>query len=99
MSRIFSRCRCSSRAISAAISGSVSRSALCSSMTRSSMREMSFQCRSCGEQHDELPMAFHAEMPQAWMEIPEGEEDARGQLGSDQCELDGERFFMRGLLR
>jgi hypothetical protein len=60
---------------------------------------MAFTCRGCGEEHDDLPMSFHAEMPQAWMEIPDGEEEARGQLSSEQCEIDGQRFFMRGLLR
>jgi hypothetical protein len=58
---------------------------------------MPFQCRACGEVHDELPMAFHAEMPQAWMEIPALEEAERGMLSSDQCEIDARRFFLRGL--
>src|SRR5262249_11956363 len=66
---------------------------------REARRLMGFRCRECREEHDELPMSFHAEMPQAWMEIPEEEEDERGQLSSDQCEIDGHRFFMRGLLR
>jgi hypothetical protein len=60
---------------------------------------MGFKCRDCDEIHDELPMSFHAEMPQAWMEISEDEEDERGLLSSEQCEIDGQRFFMRGLLR
>ena len=60
---------------------------------------MGFTCRDCGEEHDQLPMSFHAEMPQAWMEIPEDEEEERGQLSSDQCEIDGEHFFMRGLVK
>ncbi len=60
---------------------------------------MSFRCRDCNELHDELPMSFHAEMPQAWLEIAEEDEDDRGLLSSDQCEIDGQRFFMRGLLR
>jgi hypothetical protein len=62
------------------------------------MRRMPFQCRSCGERHDELPMAFHADEPRDWAMIPEAERDTRGLLGSDQCELDEQRF-MRGLIR
>src|SRR6188768_3809082 len=60
---------------------------------------MGFNCRDCGEEHDDMPMSFHAEMPQAWMEIPEEDEEERGMLSSDQCEIDDQRFFMRGLIK
>jgi hypothetical protein len=63
------------------------------------MHMMGFQCRSCGELHDELPMSFHADMPEAWAQLDSDPSGDRSFLSSDQCEIDGARFFLRGLLR
>jgi hypothetical protein len=43
-------------------------------------------------------MAFHTKAPEAWFDVPAKERDRRALLGSDQCELDGKFFFLRGLL-
>lgn len=60
---------------------------------------MGFQCRSCEEEHEGLPMAFHAEEPQAW---GDASDDARRHdgsgLGGEDCVLEGARFFLRGLV-
>ncbi|MFI5734154.1 DUF2199 domain-containing protein [Kribbella sp. NPDC051587] len=55
-----------------------------------------FQCRSCGEQHSGLPSAFHTEAPAYWR--PELDGAPGSELGSDQCVIDGEHFFVRGLI-
>ena len=58
----------------------------------------SFECSTCGESHDGLPMSFGAEAPY-WYDVIAPEERAwRAELGSDQCVIDGEHYFVRGVL-
>ncbi|MCZ7643955.1 MAG: DUF2199 domain-containing protein [Planctomycetota bacterium] len=52
-------------------------------------------CRVCGGFHEELPMAFGAEAPDAYYEIPPDERGARAKLGPDRCILDGARWFVK----
>ena len=60
---------------------------------------MGFRCGSCEEEHDGLPMAFHAEEPAAWAEASDELRDRQGSgLGGEDCVLGGERFFLRGLI-
>ena len=57
-----------------------------------------YHCHTCGKHHDELPFAYHADAPDAWLAIPERKRRGRGELSSDQCVIDDEFFFVRGNL-
>ena len=57
-----------------------------------------FQCATCGEWHDQLPLTFAADAPWSYFGVPEAERDERTILTSDQCVIDGEKFFIRGQL-
>lgn len=53
-----------------------------------------YTCGSCGEWHDELPLAYGTDAPDYWS--PQLEDDERSELGEEQCVLAGEHFFVRG---
>jgi hypothetical protein len=55
-----------------------------------------FLCATCGQKHNELPMCFGAAAPALWLSLSEAERNARGELTSDQCVLDGKHFFVLG---
>lgn len=55
-----------------------------------------FQCATCGQFHDHLPMCLGPSAPAMWDNIPPGEREARGELSSDLCMIDGEHFFVLG---
>ncbi|MQA38848.1 DUF2199 domain-containing protein [Rugamonas aquatica] len=57
----------------------------------------SFKCASCGEVHEGMP-SFDAHAPLSYYEVPEGEREERCDLGSDDCVVDGEFFFVRGCI-
>ena len=58
-----------------------------------------FHCQGCGEWHDELPMSFGADAPYWYDVIAPEERERRAELSSDQCVIDGEQFFVRGVLK
>jgi len=58
---------------------------------------MTYRCSVCGETHDDLP-DIGVDKPDHWWDIAEEERDARIKLGSDTCEIDGEHFFIRGVI-
>lgn len=55
-----------------------------------------FHCVTCGQHHDELPMCLCTSAPALWDSLPESERNARAELTSDQCVVDGEHFFVLG---
>jgi hypothetical protein len=55
-----------------------------------------YLCNTCGKPHDELPMCFGPSAPALWYALPEAEREARSELSSDQCIIDGEHFFVLG---
>ena len=57
-----------------------------------------FHCATCGTFHDELPMCLGSPAPDAWLSIPESDRSSRAARSSDQCVVDGERFFLLGQL-
>ena len=58
---------------------------------------MSYRCAVCGELHDDLPdVGF--DKPDQWWDVPEEERETRLVLTSDTCILDGEHFFIRGVI-
>ncbi|NNJ28006.1 DUF2199 domain-containing protein [Alienimonas chondri] len=56
---------------------------------------MTWRCRTCGVEHDELPLCYGAEAPWRAL-VPEEEFDRRVELNADQCVVDGKVFFLRG---
>jgi hypothetical protein len=55
-------------------------------------------CRCCGKQFNTLPLSFAPLAPDPWFAIPEAERDKRTVLGSDQCIIDDQEFYLRGCL-
>lgn len=55
-----------------------------------------FNCATCGQFHEQLPMCFGSNAPALWFSIPEDERSDRCDLSSDQCIIDGQYFFVLG---
>ncbi len=53
-------------------------------------------CRRCGEAHGGLPFSYGVDAPEPWYEIPPRQRRRRAVLSRENCEIDGERFFLRG---
>jgi len=62
------------------------------------IKEMGFQCSSCGEFHKDIPMAYGTKVPFDYGEIPEAEVESRCSLTQDGCIIDGSQFYIRGQL-
>jgi len=58
----------------------------------------SYKCTTCGKVHAELPMSFAADFPDMYANMSRGERDTRAVIGSDQCIIDQQWFFIRGCL-
>jgi len=58
---------------------------------------MSYRCSTCGQLHGDLPH-LASDRPDMWWGIPEDERDRRIKLTSDFCIIDGEDFFIRGVI-
>lgn len=57
----------------------------------------SFTCAVCQREHAELPhLGFDVPVPYA--RLPEAERDRRATLTSDTCVVDGEHYFIRGVI-
>lgn len=56
-----------------------------------------FVCVSCKEVHEGMP-SFGAAAPLSYYEVPEAERERRCHLGSDDCVIDEQYFFVRGCL-
>lgn len=57
-----------------------------------------FKCSCCGEMLDGPPLAWHFDAPDLWNSISPAERNQRGELSSDQCVIDNQHFFVRGLV-
>ncbi|MBI2928957.1 MAG: DUF2199 domain-containing protein [Verrucomicrobia bacterium] len=57
---------------------------------------MGFYCKSCGQEHEGLPLDIGQAKPAAYFEVPEGQRAKRCVLTSDGCVIDGKRHFIRG---
>ena len=55
-----------------------------------------YTCKTCGKQHEGLPLSYGSQAPAIWYDIPENERDKRTSLSSDQCEVDNQYFFIAG---
>lgn len=52
----------------------------------------------CGRSHAGVPMSFAADFPDMYANMKREERDTRALIGSDQCVIDQEWFFLRGCL-
>jgi hypothetical protein len=62
------------------------------------MSETHFICSCCGKEHHEVPLSFAAEFPDPCARLSAEERDVRAVVGSDQCVIDHEEFYVRGCL-
>jgi hypothetical protein len=53
-----------------------------------------YVCTSCGEYHSERPTCWKFDAPAVIAELPEKEFQLRVELGTEQCVLDDQHFFM-----
>ena len=58
----------------------------------------SFKCATCGEIHPNLPRSFAADFPDMYANMKREERDARTIIGTHQCVIDQQWFFIRGCL-
>ena len=59
---------------------------------------LSYTCGTCGEEHQGLP-DWGYDAPTYYHDIPEAEREARCRLSDDLCSVDGEYYFVRGVLQ
>ena len=59
---------------------------------------MGFTCSTCGRYHEEELRDVRTGLPDEIFALAAEERDRRAQVGPDFAELDGERFYVRGLL-
>ena len=58
---------------------------------------MADRCSTCGDTHDDLPH-IGMQYPDQYFGVPEEERERRVELSSDTCVIDGEDFFIRGVI-
>ena len=51
-------------------------------------------CSTCGEVHRGMP-SFGTDAPQSYYAVPEEERESRCELGTDDCVIDGDSYFVR----
>ena len=57
----------------------------------------SYVCNICGEEHSGLALSFGPDAPDAWLKVPDVDHNTEDtELGTDQCVIHGDRFFIRG---
>ncbi len=59
--------------------------------------EFEFTCVDCGQVHRGMP-SFGADRPLSYYVVPENERERRCIIGSDDCVIDDQSFFIRGCL-
>ena len=57
-----------------------------------------YQCKTCGNWHDDLPMSVGANTPYWYDMIAPEERSWRAELSSDQCIIDNQHYFVRGCI-
>ncbi|HEY2135514.1 MAG TPA: DUF2199 domain-containing protein [Xanthobacteraceae bacterium] len=62
------------------------------------MLRYTWTCSCCGKQFDDLPLAWDVRAPEHYEEIPESERQARAELTTNFCSIDGDAFYIRGLI-
>ena len=59
---------------------------------------MSYICHQCGQSHEGIPLSFAADFPDQYADMSLEDRDNRTILGTDQCIIDSEVFYVRGVL-
>jgi hypothetical protein len=59
---------------------------------------MTYKCATCGEEHNEVPLSFAADFPDMYANMKREERDVQTVIGSDQCIVGRQWFFIRGCL-
>src|ERR1700722_20485576 len=62
------------------------------------METDSYICACCGMEHYGVPLSFAADFPDAYANLSREERDIRAVVGSDQCIIDQEQFYIRGCI-
>lgn len=81
-----------------------SRSWLCNhlrclgSFMNTRMEITTYSCTRCGHEHSGPPYSFAADYPDPYANMSHDQRDIRAVIGSDQCIIDGEQFYIRGCL-
>jgi hypothetical protein len=57
-----------------------------------------YTCRTCGQYHKGVPFSFAADFPDPYANLPREQRDSRAIIGSDQCIVDSQWFFLRGMV-
>jgi hypothetical protein len=57
-----------------------------------------YTCRTCSQHHTGVPFSFAADFPDPYANLSKEERDSRATIGSDQCILDSQSFFLRGIM-
>jgi hypothetical protein len=65
---------------------------------KSTMSRGSYLCATCGQSHEGLPFSFAADFPDPYANLPHDQRDSRAVIGTDQCIIDEQQFFLRGCL-
>jgi len=55
-------------------------------------------CATCQQFHSDLPISYAADFPDSYAWLKEEERNLRALIGSDQCVIDNEKYFIRGLV-
>lgn len=55
-------------------------------------------CATCKQFHSGLPLSYGADFPDSYLSLNEKEREQRALIGSDQCIIDEEMYFIRGLV-
>jgi hypothetical protein len=62
------------------------------------METDSYICACCGKGHSGVPLSFAADFPDAYANLSREDRDSRAVVGSDQCIIDQEQFYIRGCI-
>ena len=62
------------------------------------MSDRSFRCSSCGQDHAGLPLSFAADYPDPYANLSAEAREVRAVVGSDQCIIAEQEFYIRGCL-
>lgn len=57
-----------------------------------------FFCATCKQFHSGLPVSYAADFPDSYLSLKEQEREERTVIGSDQCIIDNEMYFIRGIV-
>jgi hypothetical protein len=65
---------------------------------KTNLKGESYVCSTCGREHEGIPFSFAADFPDNYANLSKDDRDTRTIIGSDQCVIDQEQFYIRGCL-